>query len=193
MLDSLFPTYCQVCRVPTRLRCLCQDCWLESELLDPSHRCRSCFCEIEAPSFCARCNKKKAPFERAALFERGAPIIPFLFQEDAVEAAAGFALYQFLTLGWEKPDLIVPLPPKKEPISALFANFLQVPYRQIFRRRIWPFGRENWEVKEGEVDENMTVLLLDLGLAPHQMRAASRALTIAFPKKAYLLSLMDRS
>ena len=189
LVDLLFPTFCKTCNEKTNLRYLCEGCWLESSLLDPSYRCRFCFQELDAPDVCHACKKVKTPIEKACLFERNAPVLSLLHKEEATEAAAGFILYQLLTLNWQKPTIIASLPSSKNPIARFLAELLQVPYRPIFRKRVWPLGAEHWEVKEHEIEDDFTILVLDFQCPKHQLRAALRSLSCAFIKKVYLLSL----
>jgi hypothetical protein len=106
-----------------------------------------------------------------------------------MEAAAGFAYYQWLKLGWDEPDLIISIPPGKSTICQAFSSLCATPNPQIFRRIAWPLQTEKWEVIEELIEEYSVVLLFDEGCTPKQLQLASKALSVAFPKKVYLLSM----
>lgn len=189
LIDRLFPTYCAFCSTKTPLRFLCEICWQESLLINPSHRCRCCFRAIDAPSFCQKCARIKSPFETAYLFEKEAPILSILYREESIEAFAGFIVYQLLSLNWALPTMIGSLPNKKNPVASCVAQMLLVPNYCLFKRKVWPLGHERFEVKEDLIQEDSIVLILDFKSTYRQKKEAKRALARALPKLGYFLSI----
>jgi hypothetical protein len=189
LVDLVFPPYCVDCGAFTRLKYLCEDCWKQSVILDSFGRCQHCFEEVERGTLCARCARAPLlPFERAAVFDRRMPIYKIL-GEEAVLAAASFAYYQWLRLDWKEPDLIVPMPGNRFGVAQQFALLCNKPVPKIFRRIAWPLGNQRWEVVEHLIEENATVLIFDEGSSQKQLQLAATALSTAFPKKVFLLSL----
>ena len=189
LLDLIFPPFCVECGDYTDLKYLCQNCWAQSGLLDIHDRCRHCFDEIGQESICAKClSHPTLPFERAAVFDARMPIRRLL-KEDTVNAAAGFSYYQWLRLDWKEPDLIVPIPSRHFGVAKQFAQLCNKPCVDLFRKIAWPLGSQRWEVRDQLIEENSTILLFDEGCSLKQLQLASAALSTAFPKKVYLISL----
>ncbi len=162
---------------------------MQSALLDSQGRCIHCFDEIEEGSLCHRCIRSPIlPFPRAGVFDRRAPVFEVLHADHA-HAAASFAYYQWLKLDWSEPDLIVSIPPGKSKTGQIFSQLCEKPYPRLFRRVAWPLRTEKWEVSEHLIEEHSTVLLFDVGCTPKQLQLAATALSAAFPKKVYLISL----
>lgn len=189
LVDLVFPPICVSCKEVTQLKYLCENCWLQSSLLDLNGRCTHCFDEIEEGVLCARCARNPLlPFQRAAVFDRQSPIFEVLNPDHAI-AAASFAYYQWLKLDWAEPDLIISIPPDKSKVCRAFSDLCSKPNPKLFRRIAWPLQTEKWEVFEPLIEEHSTVLLFDEGASLKQLQLATTALSAAFPKKVYLISL----
>jgi len=191
LLDLFFPPTCIHCGEDTSLYYLCKECWLESKLLPLDGRCLHCFQEIDEPSgLCSRCRHAPLlPFPRAALFAKEAPISRLLNREESIKPLAGFCVYQWLKLEWKTPDLIASIPPHKKKVARRFAELLHIPSPHLFRVLSWPLYPRKWEVNEKLIDDDTTLLLIDDGCTFEELQMASRALSMAFPKKVYILSL----
>lgn len=190
LVDLVFPPLCSHCNSYTKLNYLCETCWKESALLDPFGRCLHCFAELEEDgTLCATCKQQpQLPFQRAALFDHRSPIFT-LMNDDVATAIAGFAYYQWLRLDWEEPDLIVAVSPHRKESTRMFAELCAKPSPHLFRRIAWPLNQQRWEVEEELIEEGATILLFDEGCSSRQLQMAAAALSTAFPKKVYLLSL----
>jgi len=191
LLDLFFPPTCMHCSQLSSLPYLCHDCWLESQLLPIEGRCTHCFEEIEEPvGLCSRCRHAPLlPFPRAALFSRDSPICRLIIREESTKPLAGYAYYQWLRLHWKQPTLIASIPPHKKKIAQEFANLIQVPSPHLFRVVPWPLHPRRWEIKELLIEDDTTLLLIDEGCTLEELQMASRALSEAFPKNVYVLSL----
>lgn len=189
LLNLVFPPLCVHCGMETPLRYLCETCWNESEVVNPQERCEHCFQECEEGRCCAKCLRKPViPFTRAAAFDRRAPFTR-LIDEEKAHALAGFAYYQWLRLNWLEPDLIAAIPPHKNTIARAFAEIAEKPCPHLFKRIAWPLRAQRWKLQNHLVEEGSTVLLFDEGCTPKQLKMAIAALSGAFPKKIYILSL----
>jgi hypothetical protein len=189
LIDLVFPPFCVECSERTNLKYLCKDCWELSSILDLEGRCRHCFEEFEGDTLCPQCRKDpKFPFERAAVFDQLAPIKRALSADTAM-VAASFAYYQWLRLDWVDPDLIIPIPSSNFGVAKRFADLCNLPCPNLFKRIAWPLGTEKWVVSERLIEENATILLIDEGCSTKQLLMAAKALSTAFPKKVYLISL----
>jgi hypothetical protein len=162
------------------------NCWELSQVIDPKSRCIHCFKESET-SLCVRCAKNPLlPYPRAAVFETEAPILQ-LQDEEATEAFAGYAYYQWQQLNLADPDFIVSVVPSK--IAKGFARLCNKPNLNLFRRRFSLGQRERWELREGLISEDANLLLFDPGCKWEELEAACRTIAEAFPKRVSILSL----
>jgi len=185
-LDLLFPPLCVCCGADAPKSQLCNACWELSSILDPVLRCQHCFTSSEKP-LCARCAKKpELPYARAVVFETEAPIFR-IADDETVEAMAGFAYYQWQRIAEMEPDYIISVTPS--PIGKAFANLCQKPSPKIFRRRFSLHKQETWELKEGLISEDATILLFDPGLPKETLESACAAIAEAFPRSVFVLSL----
>ena len=164
-----------------------------SQLLELEGRCHHCFDEIDEPTgLCIQCKHSPLlPFPRAALFAKEAPIYRILGWEESIDPIASFGFYQWLRLQWQKPDLIAPIPPHRTKIARAFAELANIPCPHLFRRVPWPLSPEKWEIKEQLIENDRTVLLIDEGCTQEQLQIAAEAISEAFPKKVYVLSLFS--
>lgn len=184
--DLLFPPVCFVCEESVRGALLCPRCWEESRLIEPKGRCIHCF-ELSEHSLCEMCQKDPLlPYPRAAVFEREAPILT-LVDEEADDAVAGFAYYQWQQLHLPEPDFIIPI--HAPGLARALAKLHQKPSVDLFRVRR-PFrGAERWELKEGLIPEEAILQLLDTEGDMESLKFASAAISEAFPKRVHILSL----
>jgi hypothetical protein len=101
---------------------------------------------------------------------------------------AGFAYYQWLKLEWPIPDFVIPI--RKSETARTFAELMGAPCLNALRRVGWPLIQERWEIRGDWSLEETRILLFDEGCSLKQLQLAARAVQDAFPKKAYLLSLL---
>lgn len=190
LLDLAFPPRCLHCKAFCDASYFCKNCWCNSSILDLEHRCIHCFETVEPPeSLCVSCRHNPyLPFPRAAVFEIDAPILA-LKGRDAGQAMAGFAYYQWLRLGWKKPDLIVPTLPNRSAVGRFFAELCDCPCPNLFRRIAWPLGTETLEIRDF-LEEDLSILLVDDGCTPKQRQLACSAISHAFPKSVHIISLI---
>ena len=191
LLNLVFPPRCLHCKALCCGSYFCEECWRQSSLIDLDHRCIHCFEAIEPPeSLCSRCRHEPLlPFPRAAVFESQAPIRTFVHNRDYEQAMASFAYYQWLRLGWEKPDVIASIPPNRNAVGRFFAELWNAPCQNLFRRIAWPLDTEKWEIRDF-LEEDLTILLIDHGCTLAQRQLACQAISHAFPKRVYILSLV---
>jgi hypothetical protein len=126
------------------------------------------------------------PYPRAVVFEREAPIL-HLIDEESVEAVAGFAFVALQQLGWPEPDFLVSVIPS--PISNALAVLCNKVSPNFFQRRFFLGRPEKWELREGLIPEDAIIVLFDPGCKPKELENACAAISEAFPKKVYILSL----
>lgn len=189
ILDLIFPPLCLHCRSYMKTNYLCETCWIESALIDPESRCIHCFDSVsEKMALCMRCRKDPLlPFPRAAMFEKAAPIVSLL-DEEAADAIAGFAYYQWLRLDAPEPDFVIPV--RRNKVAKKFAEFLDKPCPDVFQRISYPISRKRYELKKNLIEEKANILLFDHDNEFEELKMACGAISEAFPKKVYLLSLL---
>lgn len=186
LLDLFFPPLCISCGADASKSQLCNTCWELSAIIDPIGRCRHCFAPSEKP-LCAVCTKKpELPVARIAVFEPEAPIF-LLADGETEEAMAAFAYYQWQRLAEMDPEYVISLIPSQ--IAKAFANLCNKPSPKVFRRRFSWRGEETWDLNEGLISEDATILLFDPGLPQKSLELAFRAISQAFPRRLLLLSL----
>ncbi|MES2273292.1 MAG: hypothetical protein V4487_03790 [Chlamydiota bacterium] len=185
-LDFIFPPLCLSCSERCSTKFFCPTCWELCAPPDPLERCRHCFGEIsQLGEVCGQCRKGPLlPIERAYVFEAGAPI--WRFRKEEPSAIASFAVNQWIRLEWPVPDAIIPMPdPISESITKAFASLLECPLVKALRSE-----GPRFELKEGLIKEDLQLLLMNGSNSVESLRAAASALTEAFPKRTYLLSLI---
>lgn len=189
--ELFFPPVCIHCKQAAKEAYFCSTCWEASALADPSERCIHCFSYTGVEGkLCSRCAKKAwIPFQRASVFDRTAPIQRLIHREESIDSLASFALVQWSRLNWKSPDFIVPIPPQKSPLCTAFSKLMGKPSLQLFRKKGWPLGEEEWILKEGVIEDEATILLFDSGCSMRQLKIGSDSILGAFPKKVYVLSL----
>lgn len=99
---------------------------------------------------------------------------------EAVDALAGFALFQWIQLEWPMPDAVIPMPDSVQ-VAAAFASFLKLPLVQALKITC--------DYHEDRLEDDQILLLFDVSNPLAQLQKAASALSEAFPKRIYLLSL----
>jgi hypothetical protein len=118
---------------------------------------------------------------RAYVFDPESPA--FHLGCEAVDPMAGFAIVQWIQLEWPMPDAIVPMPdPDSTAIGKSFARMLDRPLAKALR--------PNCEYIEDRLEEEGELLLFDVSNSVELLRKAAFALSEAFPKRTYILSLL---
>jgi len=193
LLDCFWPPLCMHCRERTHFAYLCEHCWQESLLLDPTGRCLHCFDEIAEPiGLCNRCrHKPRLPFPRAALFAKEAPITCLKDLEEASLPLSAFAFYQHARLDWKEPDLVAPIPPHRRSIARGFGELAHIASPNLFQVVPWPLYPRRWKVKEQLLEEETVLLLIDEGCTPAELKMACRAVAETFVQHVYILSIID--
>jgi hypothetical protein len=110
-----------------------------------------------------------------------------LLDEEAVQAFAGFAYYQWQQLALPDPDYIVPVVPSS--LVRAFAMLCNKPCSNLFRRRFCFGQKARLELREGLIPEDATLLLFDPGCKQQELEEACSAISEAFPKRVSILSL----
>lgn len=179
VLDLIYPPCCEICKSSSSAHPFCPLCWEDCEVTSPLGRCPHCFEESEG--LCLRCiQRPHMSFAYAFLWE---PFLPPLHLARAYpEMMGSFFLFQWNRLGWEKPDLILPMP-GMEKIALDLADRLDVSYASIFSASDPTFCDEEC------IDEDQTLLILDRGLPLKEQKLRVDAVWGASPKRGFLLSL----
>ena len=182
-VDFIFPPLCLACRERCSTKFLCPDCWLQCSLPDPIERCRHCFEELDGRgNLCAQCRKNRIlPIERAYVFDPESPA-RYLGTE-AIDAMASFAFLQWIQLEWPLPDALIPMPDADSiAIGSALAHLLDIPFLRALR--------SDCEYKEDRLEEDEILLLFDVSNSIERLQKGAVALSEAFPKRIYLLSLI---
>jgi|GEM_PF-1141807 len=188
--DFIFPPLCVCCKQVCRTCFFCPSCWDLCSPPDPLHRCFHCFDELyDAQPFskalCLQCQKEpdlSVPY--ACVFE---PTLAAqrlcLEQKEVPEAIAAFAMNQWVRLDWPYPHVVVPMPGAKN-LAKPFALWLEVPEVELLS-----VYHGNWACYTDRVKEDQIFLLIDNHSSLSQIQKAVTALSEAFPKRIYVLSL----
>lgn len=95
---------------------------------------------------------------------------------------AGFALFQWIQLDWPMPTAIIPMPDKNSiEIGMAFAHLLNVPFIRALQK--------DYSYKEERLEEDEILLLFNVLNGVENLQKGALALSAAFPKRIYLLSL----
>ena len=183
MIDLIFPPLCLACREECRTRFLCPSCWQLCLLPDPVERCRHCFEELDRKeNLCSQCRKEKIlPAIRAYVFDPESPAHHLALEPP--DGMASFALIQWVALDWPLPDAVIPMPDRDSvEIGRMFAFLLNIPFMKALRA--------NCDYKEDRLEEGKELLLFDVSHPVETLQKATLALSEAFPKRIYLLSLV---
>lgn len=163
-LHLLYPPLCLYCDSALQDPALifCEACTHLLHCLDPSHRCRYCFQEMDGPRqplVCGVCAKQPAVFHGlAATFDYVGPAaclvkrMKYGNQPHLASGAAAFMVAQFTTLGWPLPDVIVPAPMpwirqitrgynQSQCLADEIGNYLQCPVVNALHRRSGDFSQ----------------------------------------------------
>lgn len=189
-LDLIFPPLCANCREFCRTSFFCFPCWELCTPVSVLYRCRHCFTEIEEASetynLCFTCQKEpllSVPY--ASVFEPTELAYRLCQEKEEIpEALAAFALYQWAHLSWSSPQVVVPMPEAKE-LAKPFASWLQIPHIDLLSTY-----NQIWECAHEKIEEDQIVLLLDVNSDLVCLQKAVAALSEAFPKRIYVLSLI---
>jgi hypothetical protein len=186
-LEFVFPPLCKICKEPSGASLFCEFCWEHCSLPDPEGRCRHCFEEIEE-KLCERCRKKASlRFPSAFVFEPTPPalhLISTLLREDPASLAA-FAFIQWDRLHAKSPDAVVPLPGARH-LAREFAA-----WGSFFSADILRQSGEEWLLDNSIVEEELSYLLISVDSSYEEIADATDAMMEAFPKKIFVLSLMQ--
>ncbi len=177
--ELIFPPFCAHCEEISTTKLFCFDCWSLCSSPDPIEKCPHCFQDSEG--LCFDCRKGPyLPFPQAYVFEDTEP--SRLLAAQGSDIAADFAIYSWVGLDWEMPDVIIPMPGSEE-IALCFAERLEKPLVHLFAGF--------WE-KYSNVDavgENKVVLFINERSSLEECKQAIQSLSVVFPKKGYLLNL----
>lgn len=183
LFDLIFPPLCLACKERCETKFLCPDCWQLCTLPDPIERCRHCFEELDQRGdLCAQCREKKLlPIARAYVFDPASPA--WRLGKEPAEPMAAFALFQWIQLEWPLPDALIPMPDGDSlVIGRAFAAMLNVPFVRALH--------STCEYRGDSLEEDGQLLLFDVSNSLETLHKASLALSEAFPKRIYLLSLV---
>lgn len=178
-LHVVFPPLCQNCKAKTQGSLLCTLCWERCAPPDPKERCPHCFGENFG--LCHRCKKEPLlPFAKASVFEHDDPTRILFFQRP--DMAASFAQMQWVQLDWPRPDVVVPTPNAKQ-WALDWAFTRNLPYADILSNNgVWLCDAE-------EIEEELTLLVLDVESSLEDLLGVCHALAHTFPKNGYILRL----
>jgi len=182
LLDFIFPPLCLSCKERCLTKFLCPDCWQLCALPDPTTRCRHCFEELDQRgNLCSQCRTKKLlPVARGRVFDPASP--SYYLGRDAVDALAGFAIYQWIQLEWPTPDTVIPMPDSHSlTIGRAFAQILDVPLARALSL--------DCSYKEDRLEEDQELLLFDVDNSLEKLEKGAFSLSESFPKRIYLLTL----
>jgi hypothetical protein len=102
---------------------------------------------------------------------------------EAIDAMASFAYLQWIQLEWPLPDAIIPMPDADSlAIGRALAQLLNVPFIRALRY--------DGEYKEDRLEEDQILLLFDVSNSMERLQRSAFAISEAFPKRIYLLSLL---
>jgi hypothetical protein len=105
---------------------------------------------------------------------------------EAIDAMASFSFLQWIHLEWPIPDALIPMPDADSiAIGSALAQLLDIPFIRALH--------SNCEYKEERLEEDQILLLFDVSNSIADLRKGSMALSEAFPKRIYLLSLLPCS
>jgi len=185
-LDCIFPPLCEVCKERCHTRFFCADCWNICALVDPLHRCRHCFQEIEEGTLCRICQRDPwLPFPFAYVFESSAQAYRLCREgKEHPDAMTAFMVVQWEKLRWPIPDVVVPLPGARC-FAKSFSSWLETSYAPVLSRCL-----DQWDCDVEALQEDQTLLLLGEKVSRSMLQGAIEALSEAFPKKIYVLSLL---
>ncbi|MEZ5314967.1 MAG: hypothetical protein R3E91_01975 [Chlamydiales bacterium] len=144
---------------------MCQECALYFELIDPWKRCYFCFKEKgDLPCFNCK-DKKELNLKMAASLEYIGSVQTFVkkmasFQKVYLAKIAGaFMFLQFERLGWELPDLVIPVPHSvwfQDHMMLLAQAFAKYVKRKVYPcigRRMTLLPRRNFHEEEFEAPQ----------------------------------------
>jgi len=230
LLDSiahlLFPGICRYCHemVADGKSPLCPTCWGQLDILSPEGRCPHCFGSDYHPQQrrCTTCRQEMRIFHSmAAVWDYQGPAMALISalkygnEPYLAEGLGAFLASQWIQLGWDKPDWIVPMPISKARYlqrgynqSALLAQsmgkLLDIPVVPAVRRRSGDpsqAGLQRSQRMELEASQfqltcdplllnDRTILIVDDVITTgSSLRCCGEALAAGFPDKLYAITL----
>ena len=199
--NLLFPPTCVHCHHESPFL-FCKGCAAYFELINPLSHCPFCFAENESRGVCSECfQKKRRNIRIGAALDYVEPVQTFLRKMKyrhmpyLVKTAAAFMFIQFERLGWECPDIIVPVPPlfwfqgnhHVLLIAKALAKQLDVKVCSCVKQQI---QGECFYLKKRVKVKNPTILIVDDVMLTHNaLHHTAEVLKECFPKKIYSLTL----
>lgn len=188
---------------------MCKECLFLLRPLDPALRCIHCFKEVEHEGkLCAQCRKRPASSAiLSSVFEKEGPArtiaseMETAFSPPLVKAAAGYLVYQFYQLAWDRPDCIT-FAPQTLPVRLVkstypsfeiakeAAKLLKLPFEKCLKARQSGLCGIAMDLrKEGSVS-GKTILMISLEEDESSKKAVEKLLE-GFPRKVYHLRLLS--
>jgi hypothetical protein len=178
----VFPPICPVCSGFCETKLFCSTCWERSALIIPEERCLHCF--GEGNQICGRCRRKPSlVFPRSYLFEKGEA--PLYLVQKSPEILPSFLVVQWARLKWRFPDVVISMP-KARSLAISFSEMIQIPYIDALHYDT------AWKCDAEAIEEDSVLLLIDIDSSLENLQGAIQALSNAFPKKGYVLSVFGR-
>lgn len=204
----LFPSHCLYCEVWAEGELMCKECLSLLQPLDPALRCIHCFKEVDHEGkLCSQCQKR--PLSSAILssvFEKEGPArtiaseMEAAFSPPLVKAAAGYLVYQFYQLAWDRPDCIT-FAPQTLPVRLVkntypsfeiakeAAKLLQIPFEKCLKARQEGVCGVSMDFKKEGSVFGKTILMISLKEDESERKAVEK-LFEGFPRKVYHLMLL---
>jgi ComF family protein len=223
-LDLVYPPICLYCKNPTSKGAyFCHDCSKLLELIDPEERCPYCF----SADFCLQRGHCYDCFKHPPVLDKIAAALDYIGPAACLikrmkygnmpylsEGAAAFLVAQWDRLGWDVPDLIIPVPQsfthwleRGYNQSALIAEemgkLLGVPVLPILKRDSGDYSQAGLTYKQrrdldgknisfkkrGLATEKTVLLIDDVITTGTTLEACGRVLFEDFPAKIYALAV----
>lgn len=176
--EVIFPPFCMHCKERSNLKFFCFDCWQLCSAPDPTEKCPHCFGNSEG--LCLVCRKNPdLPFPQAHVFEDVDPC--WLLARQEGDTVAAFAMLSWIGLKWEVPDVVI----------AIQENEWAFPFSEMLGKPLMHLSRDfrgNYRGVEA-IHADQTLLLVGDRPSLQECKQMISALSSAFPKRGYLLSL----
>lgn len=223
VLYFAYPPKCLHCHTPHMPlhRELCENCASHLSLLDTSKRCLFCFRTFSAKGVCFRCRQYPGYLSGyASSCEYQGPIKSLLCKFKysnypyLAKGLGALLAAQFLQLGWEMPDFIVPVPiswlkrfdrgyNQCELLAQELGTIIQKPVRRLLKRRSGDWSQaglsfnqrkeltsERFYLAENKPLYDKTVLLIDdVATTGRTLQCCAEVLAEACPAKIYALTV----
>ncbi len=217
MINFLFPAICLHCMERSK-KLFCEECAAHFELIDPLSRCRFCFGETDGRHVCIEClAEKRWQIPVAAALDYTGPVHTFIRNLKhgqmpyLAKTAASFMFLQLEQMGWEPPDLLIPVPRRIWLQGANHATILAKALAQLLRVKVSScVGRHLGDLSQSRLAQlqreslgvarfylkkraslkGKTVLIIDdVATTGTMVRHTSEMIKEGFPKKIYALTL----